>query len=213
MVDASGASGASGAGGMSAMQGAGASMQAAGLVMSAVGTYYGEKSRKLALESQARTALFQSQLSGINERIARRAAFDTLMAGRKQIAMMTLQSGLAKSSQTASMAARGIQAGVGSARDVMASMDFARETDALQVNSNATRQAGAQMMEATQFGIQGMMQRAQARNIRAQAKAINPWMAMAGSLLGGGGQMMSSIGRDQQMQQYYGRQGQGYVGA
>lgn len=201
------------AAGMSGMQGAGYSMQAAGLVMSAVGSYYSAKSQKLAMEAQARTAEFQSKLSGVNERIARRAAADTFMAGRKQIAMMTLQAGLAKSGQAASMAARGIQAGVGSARDVMASMDFARQSDALQIDSNATRQAGAQLMESTQFGIQGMMQRAQARNIRAQAKGINPWMAVAGTLMGGGGQMMSNLGRDMQMQQYYGRQGGGYVGA
>lgn len=186
---------------------AGTSLQATGLVMGAVGSYYAAKAQKEALKSQAETARFYGRMSDFNARIAFRAAQDMANAGRQQIARQTMAAGQAKSGAKASMAARGIQGGVGSAAEIMASMDFVRQEDTYTIDANTTRQLSQARMQGTNLKIQGMMSRAQAYSLDKQAKGISPWMAATASLLGGGGQMLAQYGRDQKQDAYYAKMG------
>lgn len=189
------------------MSGAGTSMQATGLIMNAVGSYYAAKSQKEALKSQAETARFYGRMSDFNARIAMRAVQDMANAGRQQIARQSMAAGQAKSGAKASMAARGVQGGVGSTAEIMASMDFVRQEDTYAIDSNVARQMSQGRMQTTNLKIQGMMSRAQAFSLEKQAKSISPWMAATTSLLGGGGQMMSQYARDQKQDAYYARMG------
>lgn len=190
-------------------QGAGTSLQATGLLMGAIGSYYSALSQKDALKSQAETARFYGRMSDFNARIAMRSVRDIYNAGRNQIARMTLAAGQARAGTRASMAARNVQGGYGNTAEVLASMDYVRQEDTLMIDANVERQASQTRMQGTNLQIQGMMSRAQAANLQAQAKGINPWMAATTSLIGGGGQMLSQYARDQRQDAYYARMGGG----
>jgi hypothetical protein len=152
--------------------------QIGGMATGAVGSYFSAQTQKTNMETQA-------YLAGVNAKMAEISAQSELNRGQKEVGRLTLQAGQLKSRQRASMAANGIDLGVGNAAEVLASTDIMKETDALTIQDNATRSAIAQRAQAGNFENQAIV-------ARGAAGAISPFSSMAGSLLGSAGQVASS---------------------
>ncbi|MDR1351516.1 MAG: hypothetical protein LBJ59_12220 [Zoogloeaceae bacterium] len=152
--------------------------QTAGLLTSAAGSYYSAKSQKSSLN-------YQAQMSALNARLYELSAQSALSAGKVEAAQTGLQYGALKSRQRASMAARGIDLGVGSAAETQASTELLKDIDLNTIKANAMRQA---------FGIRSQGINAQNESLMASASAsgISPGSSMASTLLGGAGQVAAS---------------------
>jgi len=155
-----------------------------GGVSSAIGTYYAAKSAQYQERSQASSFTFQSDMAAINASRAEMTAESIQEAGKSQVASYTMQAGQQKAGATASMAARGIALGVGSARDVAASMDIEKDLNVLALNSNTTRQAWAAREQGTNYTNESLMDRTSAVNALRSASSISPVGSTVNSLLG-----------------------------
>lgn len=152
--------------------------QIGGGVTSAVGSYFSAATQKATLKGQAAVA-------DVNARIAELGAQSALLQGQQQVGALTLKAGQLKSSQRASMAANGIDLGVGNAAEIQASTDIMKEIDANTLTANAVRSAWGYRTQAVNFQNEALMK-------RAGADSISPGMAAAGSLLGSAGTVASS---------------------
>lgn len=166
--------------GFSSTQLASASLigQVGGAATSAIGSYFGAATNKINLQSQADTA-------ESNARIAELGAQSALMQGQQQVGALTLKAGQIKGSQRASLAANGVDLGVGSAAEIQASTDIMKEIDANTLTANAVRSAWGYRTQAVNFENEALTK-------RATAGAISPFGSAAGSLLGSAGSVSSS---------------------
>ena len=179
---------------------AGAAMivQAAGAVHQSIGAFYGARSQKLTLKAQASALEYQQRMANLNQRIVAREAVDAYQQAQKMIGQVTMQRGQEQAQARASMAARGLQAGVGSAAEVMASMEYAKQYESMAMSAQAVRQRASMMTQRTDIANQAMMAGVQAGALRGAAGAIMPGQALIGSLLGSAGNMMSQWAYAQQ---------------
>lgn len=153
-------------------------MQAAGAAQSAVGGYYGARSRKSSLN-------FQANMSDINARLSELSAQSALLQGQREEQKSRLQTAELKSTQRTGMAANGIDLGEGSATQVLTSTDLMGQVDAETIKSNAVRNAWGYRTQAVNSQNEAIM-------ARAGAKSISPGMSLATSLLGSAGSVSQS---------------------
>ena len=184
-----------------ALQMAGGIMAIFGAANSAVGTFYQAQSAQNQLKVQAQNERFQSQMSAINAKRAEFSAQQSLLAGEKQIGQYTMAAGQQKSSAVASMAARGIQGGVGSAREVIGSMDLVKEIDRLTMSANNVRRAEAYRTQAMNYANQATMSGLSADNLNTSSTTIYPGLAVATSLIGSAADIGGNWARDNRLQQ------------
>jgi hypothetical protein len=163
--------------------------QVLGGINSAIGTFYAAKTAQYQEKSQASTDAFQSDMAAINSSRAEITAESIEEAGKSQIANYTMQAGQQKAAATASMAARGIALGVGSAADVSASMDVEKDLNVLAINSNSTRQAWAARQQGTNYANESLIDRTSAVNANRSAGSISPVGSTVNSLLGSATQL------------------------
>ena len=156
-----------------------------GVINSAVGAYYDAKSRQYQLKSNSLNLKFQADMAKLNARAAEVQAQTVQEAGHRQVGQYTMAAGQKKAGAMASMAARGIQAGVGSAQEVEASLDLVKEIDALTINANAVRSAEAIRMQGVNYSGQATMLGMSALNATTSANSINQYTAGTSSLIGG----------------------------
>ena len=154
-----------------------------GAANSAIGTFYQAKSAQNQLKSQALNQQFQSEMSAINAKSAEFGAQQSLLSSERQIGRYTMAAGQAKSSAKASMAARGIQGGVGSAAEVVGSMDLIKEIDRMTMSANSVRQAESIRNQAMNYRNQSVMSGLSADNLNTTAGTISPGFGMSTSLL------------------------------
>ena len=152
--------------------------QIGGAASSAIGSYYSAATNKINLQTQA-------DIAGANARIAELGAQSALNQGQQQVGALTLRAGQLKSSQRVSLAANGVDLGVGNAAEIQASTDIMKEIDANTLTANAVRSAWGYRTQAMNFQNEAMMK-------RAGAGAISPGMSAASSLLGSAGSVASS---------------------
>lgn len=157
----------------------------ASTALSAVGNFYAVKSQQNVLKSQALSAEFASSMSAINARAAEQDAQAITEAGNREQSRVSARYGQAKGAARAAMAGRGIQAGVGSAAEVQASIEHAKQADVFAVNSNAVRAANAARTQAVNERNQSLLSGVSAANLRGTARTLDPYAAVAGSLLEG----------------------------
>lgn len=150
-------------------------MQGAGAASSAVGAYYGAESSKQSLNLQA-------GLADINARMSESAAQQTLLTGQREEQKSMIATAQLKGTQRASMAANGIDLGVGSANQILTTTDVMGEADANTIHANAVRNAWGYKTQAVNQTNQALMS-------RASADAINPTLAATTSLIGSAGQV------------------------
>lgn len=163
-------------GGMSAIMGAmGPVLGVLGGLQAGFGAYFSAQSTKNNLQ-------FQSDMAAINARMAENTAQSIMDAGQKQAGMVSAKYGAAKSATKVSQAARGIQAGEGSAAEEVASIDLAKETDMLTINANAVRQASAARMQSVNAQNESLIK-------GTTADSISPFAAATSSLISSAAQV------------------------
>lgn len=196
-------------------------MQIAGMATSAIGSYYGAKIQQEQLKAQASSLRYQSQsqsmtlqfqkdMATLNAGLAENDAQQILLAGEREAGQISRRYGRAKSANQASMAARGVQLGVGSAAEVEASIELAKEQDMLTINANRVRAAESARMQRTNFQTQALMSGVSAANVagagaisannlETSANSISPFGGMFTSLLGNAGAVANTWYRDNQL--------------
>lgn len=181
------------------MQAAAPYMMAFGAIQGMIGTYYSSKTQQYQLESAKLSYENQRDMSEINARMAESQAQAILLAGENQKAQVTLRAGKIKSMSKASMAARGITLGVGSAAENIATVDLMKEVDALTINYNTVRAAAAARTQKVNLENQALMYGVSASGAGMAADQINPWMSAANSLIGSATNVAASyLGTKQQ---------------
>lgn len=147
--------------------------------MSAIGAYGQAASQRSSLNYDARIA-------DLNAVMAERQAQIAMERGQVQVNNVRRAGAATKGTARATMAARGLDLTTGSPADVLVSNDLMTELDAQQAEVNAVR-------EAWGYRTQAQNQRNAANVGRSNARAINPGMAAATSLLGSATSVGTSI--------------------
>lgn len=162
---------------------------AMGAITSALGSYYAADAQKYQLKAQASALDFQKEIAKRNASMAEQQAESLLAAGNKEIGRYTAAAGQAAAQERNRLGARGIQAGVGSAAEVAASNDLAKQVDVLTMRSNTLRQAAAARTQAGNYQAQASAYGASAANARTSAGSISTWVGPTASLLGSAGML------------------------
>lgn len=170
-----------------AMQNIGMHAAGASAFVAVVGAVAGAIANRESLKAQARTLEHEAFISNVNARIAERQASEIMRQGRRQIAQVTAEAGQVKAQQQTRAAARGVVIGEGSAGDVTATTDIAKEVEMLAINQASVARASAARRQAVSLQGQSLMSRVSAGNLRRSARAIQPAAA-------GGAQFISSVG-------------------
>jgi hypothetical protein len=144
-------------------------LQAFGAGSSVAGSYYEALGQKYALRLQAR-------LDEVNAKISEGKARDSLQRGEREEQAVRLGTAQLKGTQTAAVAANGVDLTSDTAVAILTSTDVLGELDANTVKANALREAWGHRIEAVNY-------RGKASTSRATAKAISPMGAAVGTLL------------------------------
>lgn len=187
------------------IQTAGFILQIAGALQGAVGSFYAAKSQSYQMKAQAKNLEFQQTMSNINARMAEDEAQSIMQAGEREIGQYTMRAGQAKASQQVAQAAGGVESGVGSAAETMASMEYVKQVDTLTINSNRVRAAAAARAQAANYRTQGLLQGVSAQNLYRSARSNQPWTGISGSLLGSAGSVAANWAQAERISQYYQR--------
>ena len=164
-----------------------------GAVQGAIGSYYAASAEKYKTKSLALNLEHQKNMALFNMRMKESQAQHLSRAYNKQIQARTLAQGDSSGKRNVMFAARGIQRGVGSTRDVFVSDEIMKELDKITMNSNRVRAVEDKRLEAVGLGIKANQYGVGASNMFATASSISPWMNMSSSLLTGAGSFMSSL--------------------
>ncbi len=171
-----GGGGASGGGFLSANAG---SIGALGGLFAAIGSgasaFYAAESKKSELE-------FQAAMAEINARISENQAQDIMDVANKEAGNVSMRAGKVKSAQKVSQAARGVQIGVGSAAEEIATTDLMTEIDMLTINSNAVNQAAAARMQGVGFSNQALLNRSSASSLSPIGSGLSSFVSGASSV-------------------------------
>lgn len=171
----------------------------AGAVQGAIGSYFNAKSQALQLESQSSSLAFQADMSRLNAVQAEFTAQQIMRAGNLKQGQVSLRAGKIKSSQRASLAARGIDLGVGSAVETIATTDLMKEIDMLTVNSETVRSAEAARLQRQNYLTQAAIQDVSSENVMASSRTISPAMAATTSLLGSASSVANAWYQDRKL--------------
>ncbi len=185
--------------GVQAMSQTGSIFAIGGAVTGAIGSYYAAQNQKAQLESQASSMRFQSDISELNAAQAEFTAQQILRAGQQKQGQIGLRAGKIKSSQRASMAARGIDLGVGSAVETIATTDLMKEIDMLTVNADTVRSSEAARLQRQNYLTASALQDVSASNLAASGDSISPFMALSTSLLGSAGSVANAWYQDRKL--------------
>ena len=164
-----------------------------GAMLSSIGSYYSVLSQRYQVRSQALDLEFQGTMSDLSARSAELDANALLEAGAQEKGLSTLRYGQAKAESRTRTAAAGLQAGVGSAAEVQASIEAAKQLDSLTIERNTFRAIGSARSAAVNFRNRALISRVSAHNLRQFAGSVSPFLAGATSLIGGAGQVTSSF--------------------
>jgi hypothetical protein len=166
--------------------------QVAGVLQSGLSAYFAAKQQQIQLKSQASSYQYQAEMGKINARMAEGQAQQIMRAGAQQSMISTMQAGQQMASYRTALAARGGQAGVGSAAEVTASARIMSAIDKMTMNSNTVRAAESKRMEKVGIQNQSNLLGVSARGALASAGTISPYSAMSTSLIGGGTSVLNS---------------------
>lgn len=183
-------SGAAGASGLSNFSNV---MAVAGAAVSSIGAFFSASSTRYAGRSQALNLEFEASIAGVNAELAERSAATAIRAGRQTKAAVTEQFGQIRSSAQVTQAASGLQAGVGSSAEVLASIELAKARESSTIDMNTVRAVNAARMQAVDLRNRALLNRVSAHNLRTQANNISPWLAGATSLIGAAGPVASQF--------------------
>lgn len=182
-------------------------MMGAGMASSAIGAYSSAKGQQSQMQYQAamgkiNAAMAESDASllELNASISDTQAKMAIASGQREEQNLRLKSGQLKGRQRASLAAGGVDLGVGSAAKVLATTDYMTEVDAGEIRANAARAAFGYKVQQTNQKFAAMSARAQGVTYQAgsafasaSASGISPMGAVTTSLLGSAGSVATSV--------------------
>ena len=135
----------------------------------------------------------QQDMLELNKRMLESQAQHIGRAYNKQIAIRTMKAGQNISSTKASFAARGIQMGVGSTANVLASAEILKEIDRLTMNTNKVKAMNNRRTQAVNMGIKADMLGMSADNLFTTASSISPFLNMSSTFLTGASSIVSGL--------------------
>ena len=148
---------------------------------------YEAKSRGLSLEHEQDMAEINADMLELQaQQIAR--AYD------RQYMTKTMKAGIETGSTRASFAARGVNLGVGSTKEVFATQKIMQEIDKLTMNSNKVRAVNQMRTRGVQADIRGDMLGVSANNLFLSASAVSPLLNISSTLMGGVGDFAKNNG-------------------
>lgn len=156
----------------------GPALMGAGAVSSAFGAANNSSASKAAYGAQA-------QVNRNNAQIAEWQAGDALVRGQRAAAGVRMKANQLKGNQRASMAANGVDLGVGSALNILSDTDYFKDVDAGTTLDNAAKEAWAIRNQAAGYT-------AEANLMQGRSDAENPLFAGATSLLTSAGKVAGS---------------------
>lgn len=156
----------------------GTGMQAAGVIGQTVGAYKKSSGEQTAYE-------FQSQVAKNNAAVAEMQAKDAILRGQTAEQNTRLKTANLKGTQQASLAARGIDLGEGSALNILTDTDFMGERDALLTRDNAAKEVWGIRNTERNFNDNAAL-------LDWRAQQQSPIADAAGTLLTGAGKVASS---------------------
>lgn len=164
-------------------------LQAAGVLLQGIGSYYARRSQRFGLQSRAIESDYASSTAALNARAASLDAEFLARQGQQQRAQVTAQYGQQISRQRASVGASGVVSGSGSSAEVLASQELAKQQDAITIDLNTLRAVRNAQSQAVDYRNQAALEAVQAQNYRRSARAINPLLGAATSFIGGATQI------------------------
>lgn len=170
----------------------GVALQAGGAVAGAAGAYYSAQAAQYQAKSQAMALEHQQQMSFLTARRAEVDAQQALRAGQHERGQVGLRYAQAKADTAAKQSASGIQGGVGSSAEVLASIELAKQVDQITITKNSVRAASAHRTQRVNALSRGMLAGASAANVRASGDSISPGASAGISLLGRSGSVANN---------------------
>lgn len=155
------------------------------VAMSVYGAYSQASAASKAASSQKNAYEYQAQVSANNAKIAEWQAQNEIAKGQQAEIEQRRKTAALKGTQTASLAARGLDISTGSALNILTDTDYMGEQDALTIRDNAAKAAwSARLQGANESGNSAFYSSA--------ASGISPSGAFTSSLLGSAGSVASS---------------------
>lgn len=188
-----------------AMQIGGPVVAMLGAVSSAAGTYFQAQAQRDQMASQASSFEFKRAMSQLNAQRAASLAEYIQFAGSQKAGAAGLRSGQAREALRASMAARGVQLGVGSAQETMVSFETMRAIDLLTMDANTMRTVEAARTQQQNLLAQSMMEGVSASNLMMARDTISPVGVAGASLLGSAGSVAAAWYQNNLMNQLIAR--------
>ena len=176
----------------------------AGAATSVVGAYYQVDAVRYQAKSQAIDLELQKTLANINARAAELDAQQQIRASHQAAGRSDLQYKQIQASVRVAQARGGVQAGVGSAKEVQASITYAKEADRIAITANGVRAANNSRLRAAGLRNQAIAAGTAASNARIGGNLAQPWMASLQTILGSGAQVGKAWVAGQRSQRRYG---------
>jgi len=158
----------------------------AGTATSVVGQVKAGKAQKAAGEAQAAAAESEAQIQDFNATVADQQAQDAIARGQQDEQRYRSQVRGLLGSQRAGFAGANVDVDFGSSVDVQADAAQLGELDALQIRTNAAREAWGYSVSATDYRNRAAVARKEGVNLdkAGQAAASASYVSAAGTILG-----------------------------
>ena len=171
----------------------GTSMGVVGVLGGAYAAFAGARSEKLRTKSLALQLKHQEDMMRFNIRQNESQAQWLNAVYNKKYQIATLKQGNKKSTAKTSFAARGIQMGVGSTKDVFVSSEVLNTIENLTMNSNKVRAITNQRLKGVGMEIKSDMTGLSADFKNMTAASIDPFMSMTSSFMSGSSNFISNL--------------------
>jgi len=175
-----------------------------GSITGAIGAFYAAQSQQNQLKMQAQNQRFAAEMGRINQRAAEFTAGQIGREGAARFGQYSMRAGQARASAQAALASRGAVLGVGSAKEIIGSMDFIKEIDRLNINASTVREQEAARLRAFNIGVGATMADISAQNLQATAGTIYPGLAAGTSLLGSATEIATTWARNRRIEELLG---------
>ncbi len=150
---------------------------AAGVFSQLASAYAGfHQARMATFEAKSQASAFghRAVMLQMDQRAAERRAASILEQGQSQVGAVTLEGGQRRAAIEAATAARGVEAGVGSAAEVQASEKLIQDIDVSNVTLGAVQAANAARTGAVAIENEARAARVSSRNLRRSARVAAP---------------------------------------
>lgn len=172
-------------------------LSGAGVALQTVGAFYSAEADRYNLKSQASTQDFQASLAAFNARSAELDAQRQLRASQQEAGRSDLRYRQILARSRVAQNRGGIQAGVGSAGEVQASIRFSQQSDRFSITMNGVLASNAARLRSVGLQNQALLARTSAANLRRQARGISPALAALTSAISGGASLLGQQAQQQ----------------